>query len=161
VYWGEPTDWSHFQGVLQADYTSYPGNPERHNARHIAQQCDNCRMLIPAVPDLNLVGIGEPACWPEPVKGGATIRLLREARHLAETRIKQFAAKVYGTFDQNERLLVRFGMFPADKMKTAQADLAAELEQDDGTPFDPAELSRLLAVGIMDAANAGEDKMVV
>ena len=80
---------------------------------------------------------------------------------MAETRIKQFAAKVYSTFTKDERLLVQFGMFPKEKMEAAQADLAAEFEQSDDQPFDLCELSRLLAVGIMDAANAGKDKMVV
>jgi hypothetical protein len=89
------------------------------------------------------------------------IQRLREARKAAELRIKPFAAKVYGTFDDNERLLVRFGMFPREKMEAAEAELAAEFEESDGRPFDSRDLSRLLAVGIMDAANAGEDKMVV
>lgn len=88
-------------------------------------------------------------------------RLLREERNLAETRIKQFAAEVYGTFDENERLTVRFGLFPMKKMEAAQAELAAEFERNDGWPFDRCDLSRLLAVGIMEAANAGPDKMVV
>jgi hypothetical protein len=43
------------------------------------------------------------------------IRRLREARNLAELRIKQFAAEVYGTFDDNERVMVRFGMFPVER----------------------------------------------
>jgi len=89
------------------------------------------------------------------------IRRRREARNLAETRIKQFAAEVYSTFDENERLLVQFGMFPHDKMLKAEAELLAEFEACDGQPFDSRDLSRLLAVGIMDAANAGKDKMVV
>lgn len=39
VYFGRPDDWAHFQGVLQADYTSYP-------AGHVAQ-CDECRCHRP------------------------------------------------------------------------------------------------------------------
>jgi len=94
----------------------------------------------------------------DPFDNCAPIRRRREARNLAEIRIKQFAAKVYGTFDENERLTVRFGMFPADKMRKAQAELAAEFEPSDDAPFDPGDLSRLLAVGIMDAANAGTER---
>jgi len=45
VYVGDPEDWEHFQGVLQADYTSYPGDPSLFTAEHIAKQCDNCRMF--------------------------------------------------------------------------------------------------------------------
>lgn len=89
------------------------------------------------------------------------IRRLCEERELAETRIKQYAAEVYGTFDANERLTVRFGLFPMKKMEAAQAELAAEFEENDGRPFDKCDLSRLLAVGIMEAANAGPDTMVV
>lgn len=66
VYWGDPPDWSHFQGVRQADYTSYPGDADRYSLRHIAQQCDSCRMHTMATFDLDVVGAGEPMCWPEP-----------------------------------------------------------------------------------------------
>lgn len=64
VYWGNPSDWSYFQGVRQADCTSYPGDTNRHTLRHIAQQCDDCRQMTPATPDLDVVGDGEPSCWP-------------------------------------------------------------------------------------------------
>lgn len=37
VYEGMPDDWSHFQGVLQIDLVSYPGNGEN------AGWCDHCR----------------------------------------------------------------------------------------------------------------------
>jgi len=39
VYFARPDDWDHFQGVCQADHTSYP-------AGHVAQ-CDNCRCYKP------------------------------------------------------------------------------------------------------------------
>ena len=39
VYFAEPTNWSMFQGVLQADYSSYPG--ENHRL------CDGCRVEMP------------------------------------------------------------------------------------------------------------------
>lgn len=43
VYQGDPEDWSHFQGVRQVDYISYPGRPEVFSRRHIRRQCDHCR----------------------------------------------------------------------------------------------------------------------
>jgi hypothetical protein len=38
VYLGEPGDWQHFQGVDQADYTSYPPVTQAAEA-----WCDHCR----------------------------------------------------------------------------------------------------------------------
>lgn len=38
VYLGEPQDWRHFQGVHQADYTSYPAVTQASEA-----WCDHCR----------------------------------------------------------------------------------------------------------------------
>jgi len=43
VYRGEPKDWGHFQGVLQVDYTSYPGNTEKYNEEYLLKMCDHCR----------------------------------------------------------------------------------------------------------------------
>ena len=43
VYCGTPDDWSHFQGVLQVDYASFPG-PEHVTPEHRVQLCDLCRM---------------------------------------------------------------------------------------------------------------------
>lgn len=63
VYWGEPDDWGHFQGVLQAAYASFPGCPEHYSQQLIAQQCDSCRMRCPSLSDLNLTGIGAPVVW--------------------------------------------------------------------------------------------------
>jgi hypothetical protein len=40
VYVGEPADWGHFQGVCQADYSSYPGYGIGSDDR----RCDSCRM---------------------------------------------------------------------------------------------------------------------
>ena len=65
VYWGDPDEWDDFQGVRQADFTSYPGCDEYFHPRLIAQQCDSCRMNCPSLSDLNMVGIGEPSYWPE------------------------------------------------------------------------------------------------
>ena len=61
-YYGDPDDWSHFQGVLQLDFTSYPGcdsKPDR-----IVRMCDHCRMYdIKHEAELDLTGIGEPFFW--------------------------------------------------------------------------------------------------
>lgn len=66
VYWAEPDSWDKFQGVLQADYTSYPGRGSQ--VRQISQMCDDCRMKVVLncklnAGDLNLVSAGEPPCW--------------------------------------------------------------------------------------------------
>ena len=44
VYCGESGDWYDFQGVLQQDFTSYPGNTEKYKDSWLRQLCDNCRM---------------------------------------------------------------------------------------------------------------------
>jgi hypothetical protein len=78
-----------------------------------------------------------------------------------ELRIKQKAIEVYGTFTPQERTVVRFGMLPAGKTERADAELMAEFEATDGVKPNPVELARLLAVALMDVANAGPDKLVV
>ena len=66
VYYGNPGDWDHFQGVRQVDHMSYPGYPEYFAPRTISQQCDSCRMHNP-LPEVGsateLEGIGEPDLW--------------------------------------------------------------------------------------------------
>jgi hypothetical protein len=62
VYWGNPSWWGDYQGVMQADYTSYPGDKDLYSSRIVSQQCDDCRSL-PEVISLDLVGKGEPDCW--------------------------------------------------------------------------------------------------
>ena len=90
-----------------------------------------------------------------------TIRKRQEERTAAERLIKQKATNLYATFDKSERTLVRFGMFPADKMKQLDEELLV-LASDGVFPmFDKCDLARLSAVGVMDAANAGPDKLVV
>lgn len=89
------------------------------------------------------------------------IARLREARKTMEAIVTQKAIATYATFDKNERLVVQFGMFPHDKMLKAQGELIAEFTLADGEEPDSREISRLLAVGIMDCANRGPDKMVV
>lgn len=43
VYFGEPTNWDHFQGVRQQDFASYPGEPEKYGEEFVRSQCDSCR----------------------------------------------------------------------------------------------------------------------
>ncbi len=42
---GEPDDWEHFQGVLNPDYSSFPGFPERRRDNDLL--CDECRVYGP------------------------------------------------------------------------------------------------------------------
>lgn len=44
VTYGNPVNWDRFQGVMQPDYTSYPGNTEKYTQEYIARMCDDCRM---------------------------------------------------------------------------------------------------------------------
>ena len=86
----------------------------------------------------------------------------RAARQTADLTIKQLAAKSYATYTKNERTCVQFGMFPAEKMKLLDDELKLLTETTDCFPmYDHADLCRLAAVGVMDAANAGTDKLVV
>lgn len=94
----------------------------------------------------------------------AVIEKMREERRLRQTRIKQKGTAVYATFTKDERTLVQFGMFPHDKMLQADKELANDFFVVEGREPDveeKRELSKDLAVAIMDAANAGPDKMVV
>lgn len=43
-YCGSPEGWSHFQGVLQINYASFPGNNDIHTDAYNVRLCDNCRM---------------------------------------------------------------------------------------------------------------------
>jgi hypothetical protein len=92
------------------------------------------------------------------------LKARRELRQLTELRIKQFASKLYDTFTDSEKTLVQFGMLPHDKAKCGEEELIMELT-DNGTTeigggLDIRDVGRLLAVGCMDAANAGSKKMV-
>lgn len=64
VFWGSPDDWGNFQGVRQADFTSYPGSDTTSDWVR-SRQCDHCRLHdVPQPPgSLQLVGIGGPDCW--------------------------------------------------------------------------------------------------
>jgi hypothetical protein len=80
-----------------------------------------------------------------------------ESRKQADLLIKQKGLLLYQTFTEQERLIVRFGLFPGEKMSTAHRELMAlNLET-----YDESDISRLLAVAVMDAANAGPGKLVV
>ena len=88
------------------------------------------------------------------------IQKLRRERREAETLIRQKGAALYATFDKDDRTLVRFGMFPAGKMKQLDDELLAMKADGFFPQFDKSDLSRLSAVAIMDAANAGKEKMI-
>jgi hypothetical protein len=91
-----------------------------------------------------------------------TIEEHREARRTADLLIKQLAAKSYATYTKSERTCVQFGMFPAEKMQALDNELKLLAETLDVFPmYDHSDLCRLAAVGVMDAANAGPDKLVV
>lgn len=60
-------------------------------------------------------------------------------------RAQQMAATLWQGFTPSEISLVRFGMFPAAKMKAADDTLKAE-------GFDSRDMSRLLAVALMEIA---------
>lgn len=62
---GNPSDWSHFQGVSEADHVSYPGRPEIFGRHIVSRQCDQCRMqgFSRHGDDLELVGKGQPTIW--------------------------------------------------------------------------------------------------
>lgn len=89
------------------------------------------------------------------------IARLREQRQTLNAMIAQRAKEAYDTFDKNERTVLQFGMFPHDKMRTAQSALIAELTEHDGEEPDHVEIARLLAVAIMDCANRGTQPLVV
>ena len=78
-----------------------------------------------------------------------------------EAFIKTRAAQAYALFDKNERTCVRFGMFPAVKMQAAQAAIISDMLVMGAENHELDDVSRLLAVGIMAAADAGPDKIIV
>lgn len=61
-YYGEPEDWSHFQGARQLDFTSYPGSASGLSRR--VRMCDHCRCYdVTLDEELEPTGIGEPSIW--------------------------------------------------------------------------------------------------
>jgi hypothetical protein len=65
VFYGSPQDHEHFQGTLQADYVTYPGDLSIYTERFNVQLCDNCRMKVVNTMPLKLSGRGEPPHWPD------------------------------------------------------------------------------------------------
>jgi hypothetical protein len=90
-----------------------------------------------------------------------TIEQLRDERQQAEAVIKQKGAELYATFSEDERAMMRFGLHPHAKTVAAEKALMAMKAEGAFPMFDDMDLSRLLSVAVMDAANAGPDKMVV
>lgn len=43
VFFGTPDNWEDYQGVMQADYVSYPGNNKKYQEKYLQQLCDDCR----------------------------------------------------------------------------------------------------------------------
>lgn len=43
TYFSNPKNWAMFQGVLNADYSSYPGNPRKWTQEYLERLCDSCR----------------------------------------------------------------------------------------------------------------------
>lgn len=42
-YFGDPEDWGEFQGVMEVDYTSYPGDETVYAVSFLRLLCDTCR----------------------------------------------------------------------------------------------------------------------
>lgn len=89
----------------------------------------------------------------------------REYRKTIETLIKLRGQELYDTYTDDERTLVQFGMQPAEKIQPATDNLILELtdngQSEIGGGLDIGDVSRLLCVAVMDAANRGNKKMVV
>jgi hypothetical protein len=86
-------------------------------------------------------------------------------RKLIDTLIKQRGQELYDTYDENERCMVQIGMQPAVKVIPFEEKLTLELtsngEEEIGGGYDVGDITRLLCVAVMDAANRGKQKMVV
>jgi len=67
-------------------------------------------------------------------------------RHDQEVIVAGKAGVLWTQFTENEKGMVRFGMFPATKMAVAEREL---LE----AGVDPRDVCRVLAVALMDEAN--------
>ena len=85
----------------------------------------------------------------------------RERAHTLKVIIEQKAEATYATFDNDERTVLQFGMFPAGKLLAAEKELLAMLVATDGAAFDTSAISRMFAGAIMDCANRGPQKLVV
>ena len=61
-----------------------------------------------------------------PTSTGSVAPTLREARELAEAEAKAAAEELWAAFNEDEKVLVRFGLLPADRVQ------AKEYEHVDG-----------------------------
>ena len=88
---------------------------------------------------------------------------MKNERKQAGLLIKQLGSKLHVTFTSEERMLVRFGMLPVEKMRAAYLELLELASQGlfEGCDYDSCDLARLFAVAVMDAANLGSEPMVV
>lgn len=85
-------------------------------------------------------------------------------QQLFQTWARAEGVKLYATFTEQERKMLQFGMHPYQKMVDAEARLVEQFAEAEGrtaTPSEKADMCRLLALGCMEAANAGPDKMIV
>ena len=90
---------------------------------------------------------------------------MNDSRQLLETLIKQRGQELYDTYDENERCMVQIGMQPANKVIPFEEKLILELTSDGneeiGGGYNVGDITRLLCVAVMDAANRGNQKMIV
>jgi len=83
-------------------------------------------------------------------------------RKLGESLIRIAAEELYASMDENEITVLRFGMLPAGKTEAKVAEvkeMLAGLELSEY--FSDRSVSRLIAVGAMDATNSAGKGMVV
>lgn len=87
----------------------------------------------------------------------------REASRQTETLCKLRGMECYKTFDKSERTVVQFGMFPHGKTLDGEKAVRLEIAAIDPDFLEAYtdDIGRWFVLGIMDAANAGPDKMVV
>jgi hypothetical protein len=83
-----------------------------------------------------------------------------------DSLIKVRGQELYDTYDENEKRIVSFGVLPIIKFDQFKNRLLLELTcngttAEIGGGYDLGDVTRLLAVAVMDAANRGSQKMVV
>lgn len=89
-----------------------------------------------------------------------------ETRKSIDAMFTQRGQELYDTYTEEERTILQFGMQPAIKTGEAIDKLTAELVQisDDpniGGGYTVNDITRLLSLAVMDAANRGNQKLVV
>lgn len=85
-------------------------------------------------------------------------------RKLWETWLKGEGVKLYRSFNQQERDLLRIGLFAGLKTMKHEAEVIQSFTEQEGRPPNAQErsdITRLVAVGAMEEADRGPDKMVV